>query len=291
MLHKVEKYNPHRKTRDLIDKANVIINSYQKQGYDLTLRQLYYQFVSRDWLSNNQKSYNTLGKVISKARRGGLVDWNAITDRTRFLRAWNDYEDLSDFIDQNIYQFKLKVWDSQEVQIEVWFEKDALMGIFQKACAKYRIPFFSCRGYVSDSEMYSAARRIENRCTSSQETIILHFGDHDPSGIDMTRDIKDRLSLFGAYSFEVRRMALTYDQILEVKPPPNPAKETDSRFLEYRRKYGEYSWELDALDPSYLVNLVQQEAKSIIDLDKFEQILSKEREERRKLEELRFSDV
>lgn len=284
MKRKVEEYRPQLKTQLLIEKANEIIEEYQEQGFDLTLRQLYYQFVSRDIIANNQKEYNNLGKIISKGRRGGFIDWAAITDRTRFLREWSGYENASEFLEDKISEFKLDVWDSQPLNIEVWFEKDALMGIFQEACRKYRIPFFSCRGYVSDSEMYSAAQRIASK--RIKPTAIFHFGDHDPSGLDMTRDIKDRLTLFGASNFHVVRLALNYDQILEVNPPPNPAKESDSRFKEYQREYGDYSWELDALDPNYLVNLVHESAEALIDMSKFNEIIEAEKTAKQKLEDI-----
>src|SRR5574338_273233 len=212
------------KTLKIIDRANIIIEEYQNKGFDLTLRQLFYQFVSRDWLPNTQSEYSKLGTIISKARRSGLIDWEAIVDRTRNLQGWNSWYDPKELIDESSYRFKRDLWQNQDFYIEIWFEKDALMGIFERAASKYRIPFFSCRGYASDSEVHVAARRLENY----KNSIILHFGDHDPSGIDMTRDIRDRLSLFGAFP-EIRRLALNFEQIKKYNPPPNPAKETDSR--------------------------------------------------------------
>lgn len=287
MKNQVENYNPSSKSRIIINKSNEIIEEYISKGFNLTLRQLYYQFVARGFIPNNKKSYDNLGKIISKARRGGFIDWNAITDRTRFLRGWGStYNNIPEFIIQKSYQYKLDCWENQDVYIEVWFEKDALLGIFEKACYEYRIPLFSCRGYVSDSEMYAASTRIKN-IDGSKDVIILHFGDHDPSGIDMSRDIEDRLFLFGVNNnFNIERIALNYDQIVKFNPPPNPAKNTDSRYSDYRKKYGEYSWELDALSPDIIVSLVKNKVEELINIEEFNLVLNQEEKERKFLCEM-----
>ena len=97
-------------------------------------------------------------------------------------------------------------------------------------------------------------------------TRILHFGDHDPSGIDMTRDIADRLHLFGS-EVDVRRVALNMDQIDQYDPPPNPAKLSDSRSEKYVSEFGPNSWELDALEPRVLAALVDLEIDEVLEED------------------------
>lgn len=253
------------KTLVMIDHANAIIDEYQQQGYDLTLRQLYYQFVSRDIIPNSQREYSRLGVVVSKARRAGLIDWDAITDRTRHLQRLATWDSPADLIQEDSECFRLDRWANQPYYVEVWFEKDALMGVFEVACQPLHVPYFSCRGFTSDSEMWRAAQRMERIASDrGQEVVVLHFGDHDPSGVDMTRDIEARLQLFGGPNLEVRRLALNMDQVLKYKPPPNPAKETDSRFRSYARRFGRKSWELDALDPATLGKLVQREIAGLL---------------------------
>lgn len=73
----------------------------------------------------------------------------------------------------------------------------------------------------------------------------------------MSRDIQDRLSFFGAGTV-VERIALNMAQVEEYAPPPNPAKLTDSRVDDYIAKFGEESWELDALDPATLNGLITE---------------------------------
>lgn len=121
--------------------------------------------------------------------------------------------------------------------------------------------------------MYEAALRARMHAQAGQNTVILHLGDHDPSGIDMTRDNERRLHMMTEYasdrgvSVEVRRLALSMAQVREHKPPPNPAKETDSRARGYVMMYGHSSWELDALEPSFLDGLVRENIEKYVDTE------------------------
>jgi hypothetical protein len=146
----------------------------------------------------------------------------------------------------------------------VWIEKDALVGVIENVCTRMDVPFFSCRGYTSQSEMWVAAQRLCEWVDMGQQPVILHFGDHDPSGHDMSRDITDRLELFGVKP-EFKRIALNYDQIEQYNPPPNPAKITDSRAKSYIKTYGRNSWELDALEPQVIVDLIEEEISQYIE--------------------------
>jgi hypothetical protein len=254
-------------TLALIQQANDIIEEYQAQGFHLTLRQLYYQHVARGYIPNTERSYKNLGNIISDGRRAGLIDWDSIEDRTRHLRQLSHWESPRKMMQDVIPQFHIDLWENQTFRIEVWVEKDALVGIVEDACESLDVPFFACRGYVSDSEMWNAGVRYIHYNNRSQIVHILHLGDHDPSGIDMTRDIKDRLSLFtgGPDRVEVERIALNMEQIEDQKPPPNPAKITDSRFEGYQKIYGNQSWELDALQPQFIKNLIQTKIYEYID--------------------------
>jgi hypothetical protein len=269
----------------LIAQANRIIGEYVAQGYSLTLRQLYYQFVSRDLLPNNQQSYKRLGSIINDGRLAGLIDWNAIEDRTRNLHALPTWQEPAAIIDACAAQFRIDKWAAQPRRVEVWIEKEALAGVFERVCDDLQVPFFSCRGYTSQSEMWVAAQRLKRIVKAGQEPVILHFGDHDPSGMDMTRDIVDRLTLFtGGVCLE--RLALNMDQIEEYGPPPNPAKITDSRAAKYIDAHGDESWELDALEPDVLAGLVRSFVEAVRDDDLWQEAVERESEHRRLLGEV-----
>lgn len=257
--------NFHAKSYALINFANKIIEEYKEQGFTLTLRQLYYQFVARDILPNKQRSYDNLGALISDARLAGLIDWDAIEDRTRFLRGHRTFDGPDDAVAETLKRYRIDMWEGQKARIEVWIEKDALIGVIERVCARWDVNYFACRGYASQSELYTAGKRIAfNRRHYEQDTIVLHLGDHDPSGCDMTRDNEDRLSMFAGRRVIVDRIALNYDQVEQYDPPPNPAKLTDTRAAAYVEEYGEDSWELDALEPRVIAALIEDKVKAQI---------------------------
>lgn len=270
-------------TYAVIEAANQIIAEYAEQGFQLTLRQLYYQFVARDLLRNQQREYKRLGSIVNDGRLAGLIDWSAIEDRTRNLHELSNWTDPAHIIDSAADGYREDLWQDQPFRVEVWIEKEALAGVFQRVCDRWRVPFFSCRGYTSQSEMWSAARRLIGYAENEKRILILHFGDHDPSGIDMTRDIEDRLALFGV-DLEVDRLALNMVQVDSYEPPPNPAKITDSRFAGYLRAYGRESWELDALEPALLADLVRDAVKGVLDGDAWEAASARESDARATLD-------
>lgn len=254
-----------RSSKRLIAIANEILNEYAAQGFVLTLRQLYYQFVARDILPNRQKSYNRLGAIIGDARLAGLVDWEYLEDRTRNLKTLQHFSGPQDALDKLASWYHVDLWASQDWRPEVWIEKDALAGVIQGVCEENDVPYFSCRGYTSLSEMWSASQRLREYIRTGQQPYIIHFGDHDPSGMDMSRDIYDRLHKTFMADCEFQRVALNMDQIEQYAPPPNPAKVTDSRYKTYVQKFGDESWELDALEPSRFRELVELELSKLRD--------------------------
>jgi len=301
-----------KKSDQMIDYANSIIRSYANQGFKLTLRQLYYQFVARDLIPNSQAEYKKLGNVISDARCAGLIDWEAIEDRTRAMQSHDGvWESPVQIIDACTRSYRKPHWDAQPWYVEVWVEKEALAGVVESMCRELKVPSFSCRGYTSQTTMYDAGRRLASAYGAGKQIKIVHLGDHDPSGIDMTRDIQERLSLFsfprdcecedpengcdqcmawsndafqGFHDITVERIALNLDQIELYNPPPNPAKVTDSRFEAYEAEFGESSWELDALEPRVLKNLIYDSISPIIDMDRWREVDTTERRERKLLQ-------
>ena len=216
-----------------------------------------------------------------------MIDWDAIEDRTRYLRKNSSWDSPQDILESAKNSYHRDLWDSQDVRFEVWIEKDALVGVIQNVCEELDVPFFSCRGYVSDSEMWQAGMRVRRHNKNGQRVIMLHLGDHDPSGIDMTRDIEDRITLFSAHGdFELRRIALTMEQVEDQSPPPNPAKTTDSRYAGYVAQFGDESWELDALEPSFIVQLIQDGVDLERDMIRWEEAVQAQEDERKQIEDI-----
>ncbi len=267
-------------TRETIDKANEIIEEYMDDDMKLTLRQLYYQFVSRDLIANKQTEYKRLGGIISDARLAGLIDWKAIEDRTRYRRSLSHWSDPAEIVEASAYGFRMDHWMDQPYRPEVWIEKEALTGVIQRICEELDVPYFACKGYVSQSEIWAASMRLRHTYESGDQIpVVIHLGDHDPSGIDMTRDIIDRMEIFKVRmgKWECNRIALNLDQVERYNPPPNPAKMTDSRYQSYIAEYGESSWELDALEPRVMRDLIRNTVEPLRDDEIYRQVLDQEK--------------
>src|ERR1700690_958660 len=263
----------------LVKTCNGIIAEYQAQGFTLTLRQLYYQLVSRDVIANKQTEYKRLGSIVNDARLAGMIDWLAIEDRTRELRALTRWNDPSEIVEAVAKQFHIDLWEGQKYRPEVWIEKDALVGVIEGVCNELDVPHFSCRGYTSQSEMWVGAMRLKRHVNKGQRPIIFHLGDMDPSGKDMTRDIFDRIKMFMGGT-KLKRLALNMDQVEKYNPPPNPAKLTDSRCQGYIAKFGSGSWELDALEPSVIAALIRKNVMALVDKKLFQQRLNERKKQR-----------
>lgn len=310
--------------RRVIEQAAEICDEYAGRGLNLTLRQLYYQFVARGLLANQQKEYDRLGRIINDARMAGALDWEFLVDRTRNLVAPSTWDSPAALIHAAAAQYQADLWAGQNHRVEVWIEKDAGIGVIEAVCRADQVPYFSCRGYTSASELWNAAQRIGDHLVNGNRVTVLHIGDHDPSGLDMTRDIKERLATFLANDWyrsgqplhgegstndrirasmrsairehggtigdddqpwRVRRIALSYAQVLQYDPPPNPAKTTDSRFLRYQEETGlDESWELDALDPGVLQALIRREIDAARDEDLWNDALAAQETERHALQ-------
>ncbi|TRO55186.1 hypothetical protein E2P64_07580 [Candidatus Bathyarchaeota archaeon] len=247
---------------ELIDRCNAIIEEYQDQGYDLTLRQLYYQLVARGMIENSQKSYTRIGGLVNDARLAGYMDWDMIVDRARKTVANAHWNDPSEILEACARQFTIDKWANQLMHVEVMCEKQALEGILIPICKKLDIRFTANKGYSSQSMMYRKGRYFSNLLEDGKLVRVLYFGDHDPSGLDMDRDVSERLKLFAGLAkssscITVTRAALTMEQVQRYQPPENPAKITDSRSAWYIKTYGQSSWELDALDPGIFKELVE----------------------------------
>ena len=281
-----EGYNLTAASLARIEEANEIIDEYEGMGYKLTLRQLYYQFVSADLIENTERSYKNLGVLVNKARMSGLMDWDAIEDRTRNVQRWKINESMRSIFYAIEYDYALDFWKEQDVYVEVWVEKEALAEIVEQAVRKYKAPYLSCRGYISQSEAYRAGKRFHEHAAEGRECHLIHLGDHDPSGIDMTRDNRDRIWTMSGTDVWVDRIALNMDQIEEYRPPRNPAKLSDSRAGDYVQKYGRSSWELDALRPEVLEELIQSTLSNLINHQKWEETKRRQEEKRAQLERI-----
>lgn len=279
-----------RANKQRLAEVNAIIEEYRADGYVLTLRQLYYQLVSRDIIPNKDSEYKKLGRILTKGRMAGVVHWDAIEDRGRVPYKPATWDSPEDIVRAVAKQYRKDRMADQDVHVEVWVEKDALSGVLKRITERYGVELMVNKGYSSTSAMHDSYLRFQDAVDDGKDVVVLYLGDHDPSGIDMVRDIRERTQIFfgvdpaeaDLYSgdherFSVERIALTKEQIDSFNPPPNPTKVTDPRADWYLDEYGHTSWEVDALKPQDLLDIVDRAIKRHVDLDQFEGV--KEQEE------------
>jgi hypothetical protein len=274
--------------RALVAMCDKILREYIDAGYRITVRTLYYQLVSRDIIPNVERSYKNLTVLVNDARMAGLLDWDVIEDRGRRPIVRARWSSGASILQACVSSYHMDMWKPQSERVFVVVEKDALAGVLEDKCHEFDVPLLAAKGYPS----VSAVRDLVHKeifphifpawkgrgnpgkaANPAQRIVFLHMGDHDPSGKDMSRDLEERLRIFseGAFHLKFKRIALNMDQVEELNPPPNPAKVTDSRFIEYQKEFGDESWELDALPPDYLNNLLDENIREHLDSDLWEE--------------------
>jgi len=248
----------------------------------MTLRQLYYRFVGNDLIENKQSQYQYLGEAVKEARIDGKIPWSWIEDRTRSTDA-GDHND-GEYITPNARfqgnlkwfrktadRFRRPRWENQPNYVEVWVEKEALAGVFATVCDDLCVVSFPNRGYTSITMLKQAAERIRDETAGTdREAHILYFGDFDPSGQDIERNIREKLSVTFGVDVSVERFALTRAQIDKYELPPQPAKTTDARYESFVAEHGDMAVELDALPPARLRELIREAVNDYFDSDVYE---------------------
>lgn len=307
----------------IVSSISSVVERYSNQGYKLSLRQLYYQLVSKDIIPNHDKVYKKLSGILDDCRYSGWVDWDAIEDRGRVPYSPFSVGNVEEALNLIADQYALDGQDGQPIHVEIWTEKDAISGILKRVTNKYHTRLCVNKGYTSSSAIHSAYERFSEIINEGRKVHILYFGDHDASGLDMVRDIRERLQFmlnngnskdelrdaaenwavtnaidyeenesgevaelmkeFFNEFFQITPIGLTMEQIKEYKPPPNPAKITDPRAAWYIKEFGKMSWEVDALSPESMIEIVVKQIENIIDMDIFEEIKQREKVEKKKI--------
>lgn len=284
MKKKYQPINFRSESLRLIDLCNETIDEYMSAGLILSLRQLYYVMVTQNTITNEERSYKNLGKLVSNARLAGMMDWEAIEDRGRQAERASEWSSISSVVESALSSYRLPRLDGQREYVELWVEKQALAGVLEPIADKYHIVLMVNKGYSSQSAMYESAQRINSNQEryGCEDSTILYLGDLDPSGEDMVRDISDRMEMFECYC-NVEKVALTIEQVREYSLPPNPAKLSDSRAALFVEKYGPNSWEVDAIPPRVLQSLISETVEGFIDLETMQVVKDKEKEDKKRL--------
>lgn len=257
----------------------------------LTVRQIYYRLVSASVIKNSRSAYNSLDKILVNARLAGTISFDAIEDRSREFLAGDieDYETPERFVEWRLEALKdsdvayeMPYWLNQPQYVEVWVEKDALASLISQACNRYHVRLAPCKGYPSVSFLYEAAEKLRN---VDLPITLLYFGDFDMRGKDIERYIIERFEGFGVTA-DVQRIALTRQQVESYNLPPQPAKKTDTMAQKWIETQGDVAWELDALEPTILLSLVETAVLEHLDKDVLEKRNERLRQNREKIREI-----
>ena len=255
-----------------------ILRVFDECDAPMTVRQVFYQLETRRFVPKTENGYKQTAKNLLKMRKSGIIPYHFITDNTRWIRRPQTYRDLADFLAISKETYRRSVWAFQPVYVEIWIEKEALIGVINETTRIFDVPLVPCKGYPSETLLYEAADDIKRQ---NKPAYIYYFGDFDPTGKDIPRHIEKTLRGFGAeFSFEV--MAVTDEQIQTYHLPTRPTKKKDTR----AKKWQGDSVELDALPPRILRDMVKSCIERHIDSKNLEITKKSEDLERETLEQI-----
>jgi hypothetical protein len=271
----------HQKTLKLLEVAREVLAEY----HPMTVRQVYYQLVSRQVIENNRGQYQAVSSALVDARKEGFIAWEWIEDRLRRPREVSMYRDLSDFLGIVAPSYRREVWSTQLSYLEVWLEKDALSGIFLDELDRYGVTLNVGRGYDGWDSIHHAAERYRWHMVRDRPVTILYFGDFDPSGEDMVRSLGERLAFFHCGP-EIVKCALIPEDITRYQLPPDFTKQTDTRRAAFVAKYGDLAVELDALPVEVLRARLVEAVEAMMAMDALRHVHEREAEDNRALQGL-----
>jgi hypothetical protein len=290
------------------------------QGRPMTVRQVFYQAVTRGIVAKTEGEYkSTVCRLLTDMRLEGALPFGWIADNTRWMRKPRTYSSMEAALENTASTYRRQLWDNQGSYVEIWLEKEALAGVVVDITAEFDVPLMVTRGYPSVSFLHEAAeamgrasgrvrptraeieqdlddlhsgdrtrgqaaRARQEARRGSREVFVYYFGDHDPSGVDISRNVEERLYNFAndEYIVNFKRVAVTEQQIEWFDLPTRPTKRSDTRAKGWRGG----SVELDAIPPDDLRDLVRASIEQHIDQDQLELLKTVESEEREVLERL-----
>lgn len=271
-----------KKSLALLEQVQEIIDQY---AFALTLRQIYYQLVSKQIIPNKEKYYKQLSRLCVIGRDEGKLSEEAFADRLREIQKPSTWIDLKDFLETVKDSYRKDKWVDQDTYVEIWTEKDALRGVISPITERWDVGLLVVRGQVSRTAVYEAYERFERH--KDKNCHLFYYGDFDPSGLSIYDSLTERIQSFGSVDISFERMALTPEQIQEYNLPQDPAKQSDPNYRRFVGKYGDNVVELDALPPNVLTELIENSIVNLIDGDKWKQAQKKEAQEEEKIKELK----
>ncbi len=261
-----------RRTRSDIDAIRSAITEALYADAPMTVRQVFYRLVSIGAIAKSEAEYKqTVCRLLGEMRLDGTIPYGSIADSTRWMRKPQTWNSVEDALRETARLYRRNVWWGLGQYVEVWIEKEALAGVLSDVTSEYAVPLMVTRGYPSLTYLHAAAEAIVAQIRQGRAPTIYYLGDFDPSGVDIRRNVEQRLrefvseinfsNSFGAFfssDFTFQALAVFEEQIEAYRLQTRPTKQSDSR----SRGFGNQSVELDAIAPNELRALVREAVES-----------------------------
>jgi hypothetical protein len=254
-----------------------------KATQPITGRGIGYKLFARGLIpSMGKTSMQKVYRLLVIAREKGIIPWHWIVDETRGLERLTTWRDPAEYAEQAPFNYRRDWWDEQPHRVEIWSEKGTVRGLLNPVFEEYAVGFRVMHGFTSSTEAHDIAW-TDDSC----DLIAIYVGDYDPSGLCMSeRDLPARLVKYEGQHVKLRRIALTREQAegRNLLSFPVSDKRKDPRYNWFVANYGQQCWELDAMDPNDLRNLVETEIKSLIDEEVWQRSKARSEAEQQSLE-------
>ena len=274
----------YKKNKLKLKQVQKIVSEYK---VPMTLRQIFYRMVVPHYIPNNDKAYNSLSRLCVIARDEGSLDEQSFADRLREIDKPSSWIDLPSFLETAKHSYRKSMWENQENYIEIWSEKDALRGVIAPITHRYDVPLLIVRGQLSRTAVWEAYSRFLDASEQGKRCNLFYFGDFDPSGIGIYNSLKKRMLKFEggllAQDIKFERVALSEKQIKKYDLPKIKAKRDDPNYKKFVSEYSDMAVELDALPPTFLMELVENTIHKCIDPKKWEDARMLEKQEQNEL--------
>ena len=247
-----------------------LIFDWAEQHHPVTVRQIFYRLSTLDAIPKTEQGYQAVSRLCTSMRRDGEIPYSFFLDHTRWVRRPTTHNTIQDALQDTALFYRKALWQDQAVVCEVWIEKEALTGVVFEVTSEFDVPLVPVRGYPSVTLLQVAAEQINTASRFGKKYHIFYFGDYDPSGVDIFRNISERLHEFSPQAdLFISRPAVTEKQIMEMQLPSRPTKKSDTR----SKGFGDESVELDAINPDKLREIVRDCIFSVLDQSALEHTL------------------
>lgn len=236
-----------RRTKAEISALEIAIYNLLWEEQPATCRQVFYRIETTGLIEKTEAEYNgTIIRLLSRMRLAGQLPFAWISDNSRWMRKPSTYSSLEEMLRYSAQAYRRSVWDNQNAYVEIWTEKDALAGVLWDVTQEWDIPLMVSKGFTSLSFLHTAAVNIS---AQGKPAFIYYFGDHDPSGLMIDRQIQKRLQQFAPDAeIHFERVAVTPEQIVTMNLPTRPTKTKGT----HAKGFVGDSTEVDAIPPATL---------------------------------------